>query len=210
LLAFQAMFEGIAEDVRNGFRALRRGRGVTTMAVCTLALGIGVNTAIFSVAHAFLLRVWQVHEPQRLTFVRARGADGQRIGDFPWTTVERLRLPMQSFSGMSAIDGSTITVTIEGDPEVVYADFVTGDYFQLLGVSTPLGRPLTSDDDRPGQPAVAVISDVAQRVRPEGPHHLRDAGTFARRSHLRGRAAGTRHAVSAGARRGTHRRTRCS
>jgi predicted permease len=166
------MFEGIAEDVRNGLRALRRGRGVTIMAVCTLALGIGVNTAIFSVAHAFLLRVWQVHEPQRLTFVRARGADGQRIGDFPWTTVERLRLPMQSFSGMSAIDGSTITVTIEGAPEVVYADFVTGDYFQLLGVRTPLGRPLTPDDDRPGQPAVAVISHAYWQTRFGGDPHI--------------------------------------
>jgi predicted permease len=166
------MFEGIIEDVRNGIRALRRGRGLTMMAVFTLMLGIGVNTAIFSVAHAFLLRVWQVREPQMLSFVRARGTDGQQIGDFPWTTIERFRLSTRSFSRLSAFDGSTVTVTIDGEPEIVYADFVTGDYFSLLGLQTPAGRPLTADDDRPGQPAVAVISQAYWRQRFGGDPHV--------------------------------------
>ncbi len=64
--------EQLVQDVVNGLRALRRGRGMTVMAVLSLALGIGANTAIFSVAHAFLLRAWQVRDPQALEFARAR------------------------------------------------------------------------------------------------------------------------------------------
>jgi predicted permease len=128
------------------------------MAVLSLALGIGANAAVFSVAHAYLLRVWQVRSPDQLAFVRARASDGERITDFPWETIERLRLPSQSFTILSAIDGSTMAVTIDGQPEVVYADFVTGDYFRLLDLQTPLGRPLTLDDDLAGRSPVAVLS----------------------------------------------------
>jgi len=152
------MVEQLGQDIRNGFRALRRGGGATAMAVLVLALGIGANVAMFSVAHAYLLRTWQVRQPEQLTFVNARAADGDIIDDFSWPTVEQLRQATRGFSGMSAFDGSTVTVTIEGDAEIVYADFVTGDYFQLLDLHPTLGRPLTLDDDQPGRPPVAVIS----------------------------------------------------
>jgi predicted permease len=163
--AGSTMHEALIEDLRNGVRALRRGRGTTVMAALALTLGIGVNSAIFSVAHAFLLRVWQVRDPQALTFVRARGTDGQRSDDFPWTTVERMRLATRSLSALSAFDGSTVTVTVDGESEIVYADFVTGDYFSLLGLQMTLGRPLTTDDDQPGRPTVAVISNAYWRER---------------------------------------------
>jgi predicted permease len=161
----RTVVEQLTQDLRNGVRVLSRGRGMALMAVLSLALGIGANTAIFSVAHAFLLRVWQVRDPQTLTFVRARTSDGERIGDFPWTTVERLRLPTKSLAGLTAFDESTVTVTIDGEAEIVHADFVTGDYFPLLGLETPHGRSLTPDDDLPGRPAVAVISHAYWRQR---------------------------------------------
>jgi len=142
------------------------------VAVLSLALGIGANAAIFSVAHAFLLRVWQVRDPQTLVFVRARSTDGERIADFPWTTVQRLRLPTKSLVGLSAFDGSTVTVTIDGEPEIVHADFVTGDYLPLLGIETPLGRALTPDDDLPGRPPVAVISHTYWRHRFNADPHV--------------------------------------
>src|SRR5262250_3234260 len=96
--------EQLGQDVRNGIRALRRGRGVTATAVLTLAFGIGANTAIFSVAYAYLLREWQVREPQRLAFVRARGADGERLDDFSWQIVDRLRLSTRTMKPLSALD----------------------------------------------------------------------------------------------------------
>jgi predicted permease len=157
--------EQLGQDVRNGVRAFGRDRAMTAAAVLALALGIGANTAIFSVAHAYLLRVWQVQDPEQLAFVRARSSDGERTGDFPWQTVERLRMPTQSFSSLSAVDGSTVTITIDGQPEIVHADFVTGDYFLLLGLMTPLGRSLTLEDDLPGRPPVAVISHAYWRQR---------------------------------------------
>jgi predicted permease len=160
------MFNGqIGVDIRNGIRALRRGPGMTAMAVLSLALGIGANTAIFSVAHAFLLQVWQVREPQALEFVRARNADGERIGDFPWTTVEQLRLASRSFTGVAAFDGSTVAASIDNEPEIVYAEFVTGDYFPLLGIQPALGRLLTPADDLPGRPPTVVIGHAFWRQR---------------------------------------------
>ena len=128
------------------------------MAVLSLALGIGANVAIFSVAHSYLLRVWQVRSPEQLFFVRARAADGDRVDDFPWPIVERLRQPMRSIEGLAAFDGSTITAVIGGQPEILYADFVSGDYFPLLDVRMALGRRLEAQDDVPGRPAVGVIS----------------------------------------------------
>lgn len=157
-MGMQAMLEQLGQDIRNGFRALRRGGGATAMAVLVLALGIGANVAMFSVAHAYLLRTWQVRQPEQLAFVDARAADGDQIDDFSWPIVEQLRQATRGFAGISAFDGSTVTVTIDGDAEIVYADFVTGDYFQLLDLHPALGRPLTLEDDRPGRPPVAVIS----------------------------------------------------
>jgi predicted permease len=153
------------EDLLNGIRALRRGRGITATAVLTLALGIGANTAIFSVAHAFLLRLWQVRDPQTLTFVRARDAAGHLNDDFTRPVVERLRVPSRSLSGLAAFDGSTLTVTIDGTPQIVYGDFVTGDYFEMLGIQTTLGRVLTPDDDKLDRPPVAVIGYAYWRQR---------------------------------------------
>ncbi len=150
--------EQVGQDVRNAIRALRRSRAATTMAVLSLALGIGANVAIFSVAHSYLLRVWQVRSPEQLFFVRARATDGDRVDDFPWPIVERLRQPMRSVEDLAAFDGSTITAVIGGQPEIVYADFVSGDYFPLLDVRMSLGRPLAPQDDLPGRPAVGVIS----------------------------------------------------
>jgi predicted permease len=128
------------------------------MAVISLALGIGANTAIFSVAHAYLLRVWQVRSPEHLVFVRARAADGGRIDDFSWPIVERLRLPMRSLESVSAFDGSTVTVAVAGQSEIIHADFVTGEYFRLLDLHMAVGRSLTPEDDLPGRAAVGVIS----------------------------------------------------
>jgi hypothetical protein len=118
----------------------------------------GANTAVFSIAHAYLLRDWQVRSPQELVFVRARASTGERIGSFPWRTIEQLRGSHPTLTAVSAFDESTVTVTIGGRAEVVYGDFVTGDYFEMLGLRPALGRLLTTADDRAGQPPVAVLS----------------------------------------------------
>jgi predicted permease len=137
------------QDCRYAVRAFRRSPGFTLTALLTLALGIGSNTAIFSLVDAFLLRTLPVRNPQELVVVRR---------SFPYPTFEQFRDRSHSFSGMFAYDESHVTVTIDGQPDYLDGDFVTGNYFDVLGVSAIAGRTFRADDDQPGRQAVAVIS----------------------------------------------------
>ena len=150
--------DDLAQDTRYGLRMLRRSPGFTAVAVLTLALGIGANTAIFSLLDAFLLEKLPVKDPQELVFVRAIRSDGQTLGEFSYRKFEQLRDHNSSFSGMYAFDASNGNVTVDGQSEIVPNDFVTGNYFEVLGAGALLGRTLTPDDDRPGKKPVTVIS----------------------------------------------------
>ena len=137
---------------------LAKNPGFTTVAVLTLALGIGANTAIFSLVDAFLLRLLPVKDPQNLVLVNRITTTGRTEDDFPYPTFEQLRDRSHAFSGIFAWDGSTVSVTVDGHPEFVYGDFVTGSYFDVLGVRATLGRTFTVDDDKPGKTPVVVLS----------------------------------------------------
>lgn len=145
-------------DLRFAFRMLTKAKGFTVAAVLLLALGIGANTAIFSLVDGFLLRLLPLKDPKQLVFVRATQPEGKTTGAFPYPTFEQFRDHSSSFDGMFALDGSRVSVTVEGNPEMVWGDFVSGNYFELLGVRTVAGRTFNVDDDRPGKPPVAVIS----------------------------------------------------
>ena len=151
--------DGLRQDVRYGLRVLMKTPAVTGVAILTLALGIGANTAIFSLADAFLWRKLPVKDPEQLVFVYARLPGGRTQGSFPYATYERLRDSNHSLSGLFAYDDSHVAVTIDGQPEYVDADFVSGSYFDVLGVGAARGRTFAADDDQPGRPVVAVISD---------------------------------------------------
>jgi hypothetical protein len=145
-------------DLRYGFRMLVKNPGFTAVAVLTLALGIGANTAIFSLVDAFLLRRLPVKSPEQLVFVARVTPKGRTKNDFPYPTFEQLRDQNQSFSSLFAWDEASVAVTVDGEPAFVPADFVSGNYFDVLGVDASLGRTFTSDDDQPGRKPVAVIS----------------------------------------------------
>ena len=152
------LVDELMQDLRYGFRTMRRTPGFTAVAVITLALGIGANTAIFSLLDAFLWEKLPVKDPQQLVFVRAIGSDGRTSGEFPYREFEQLRDHNSSFSGTYSFDSSNGSVTVDGQSEIVPNDFVTGNYFEVLGVGALLGRTLTPDDDQPGKKPVAVIS----------------------------------------------------
>jgi predicted permease len=141
--------EQLVQDARHALRTLRKNPGFAITALLTLAIGIGANTAIFSLVDAFLLRALPVRNPQELAVIR---------GAFPISTFEQFRDHSRSFSGMFAFDVSHLTATIDGQPDYVDGDFVSGSYYEVLGVRAIAGRTLRSDDDQPGRPAVAVIS----------------------------------------------------
>jgi putative ABC transport system permease protein len=151
-------FEQIIQDLRYAWRTMRRSPGFTVTAVMTLALGIGANTAIFSLIDAFLLRLLPVRHPEQLAIVQRALPMGGIHDSFSYPAFEQFRDRNRSFSGMFAWDGSTVILSIDGQPEVVSGDFVSGSYFDVLGVKAIVGRTFTAADDRPGNPPVAVIS----------------------------------------------------
>jgi predicted permease len=152
------MIETLVQDLRYGLRQLRSNPGFTIVAVLTLALGIGANTAIFSLVDAFLLRNLPVKDPQQLVLVNRVTPKGQMESDFPYPAFEQFRDRNHSFSGIFAWDDSTMSVTVDGQAEFLSGDFVSGSYFRVLGVGAEAGRTFTPDDDRTGGAPAAVIS----------------------------------------------------
>ncbi|HEX3253531.1 MAG TPA: ABC transporter permease, partial [Pyrinomonadaceae bacterium] len=143
--------ETLLKDLRYGVRGLWKRPGFTVVAVLTLALGIGANTAIFSVVNAVLLRPLQFRDPERLVMI---WEDAAFVG-FPRNTPAPANYvdwknQTQSFEDVAATHELTFNLTGDGDPERVAAYGVTANFFPLFGVSPALGRGFTPEDDRPG------------------------------------------------------------
>jgi len=149
----------LINDIKYAFRQLRKSPGFTTVAVLTLALGIGANTAIFTMINTLLLRSLPVKDPQQLVLVKAAG-----YASLGYPLYEQFRDGNQSFSGLFAATGiskrsMTITGASGAEAEPTWAQAVSGNFFSVLGVPAAVGRTLTPNDDRAGDPqAVAVIS----------------------------------------------------
>ena len=141
--------EILLQDVRYGLRMMRRSPGFTAAAVLTLALGIGANTAVFSLVDAFLLRLLPVKDPQQLVCIRHGAPKVGNSSDFSYPAFEALRDRSHSFSGLFAYDISHVNVMADGESDYVDCDFVSGGYFDVLGVGAIIGRTFTADDDHP-------------------------------------------------------------
>jgi putative ABC transport system permease protein len=133
--------------------------GFTLLAVLSLALGIGANTALFSVVNAVLLRPLPFHEPDRLVMI---WEDATFIG-FPQDTpapgnYADWKAQSQTFADMAARDNRSFNLTGDGEPEKLQAYGVTANFFPLLGVKPALGRNFSADEDQPGANKVAIIS----------------------------------------------------
>jgi putative ABC transport system permease protein len=148
--------EDLAQDIRYGTRMLRKNPGFTTVAVLTLALGIGVNTAIFSVVHAVLLRPLPYPEPGQLVQLRAdwSGSPSTVIGSSMFLEA---RAQSQSLTRIAAYSGGEMTLTGAGSAERVVAGAVTVEFFPLLGVQPALGRNFTREEDTPNGPGAAIL-----------------------------------------------------
>lgn len=149
----------LINDIKYAFRQLRNHPGFTTVVVLMLALGIGANTAIFTLINTLLLKSLPVKDPQQLVLVTDGGST-----NFGYPLYERLRDGGESFSGMFAANGiskrSMIVTGASGtEAEPVWTRAVSGNFFSVLGVSAAAGRTLMLNDDRAGNAqAVAVIS----------------------------------------------------
>jgi len=147
------------QDVRYGVRMLARSPSFSLVATFTLALGIGSNTAIFTVANALLLRPLPYANPERLVLISAstpsQGA-AQRPFSFPRYTF--LEEHYRSLSGMAAFTPETFNLTDGGEPEQLAAARVSKRFFEVLGVRGIVGRTFLPDEDKPGGKAVVLIS----------------------------------------------------
>jgi putative ABC transport system permease protein len=142
----------LGRDVRYGLRILARNPGFTIVAVLTLALGIGANTAIFSLINSVMLRPLPVRDPGRLAIVGGIGRG------FPaW---ERLRQEAGRFESVAAWGPSQFDLSSGGETRWVDGLWASGSFFDTLGVPAVLGRTLIEADDRKGAPPVTVISHV--------------------------------------------------
>jgi len=162
--------EEIFQDLRYSVRMLLKHKGFTTVAVLSLALGIGANTAIFTLIDALMLKSLPVRDPQQLVFFSIARPGGTDV-TFSYPLIERFKQAKDSFAGIIAFSaGPKLRMSVaepgaSGQPEPVQADQVSGDYFSVLGVNAVAGRTLTEDDDQASDPQpVAVISyDFWQR-----------------------------------------------
>src|SRR5262245_31467401 len=156
------LIETLWRDLRYGLQMLRRDPGFTAAAVFSLALGIGANTAIFSLMDAVLLKMLPVKNPEQLFLLERRGVqrnDNEGNG-LSYAFIEQLRAHRAVLAGVCAFDVSNrISVAADGQVEVAHPQVVSGSFFATLGVNAVFGRVLTDDDDKiPGGHPVLVIS----------------------------------------------------
>jgi hypothetical protein len=152
-----ASLEQMYRDIRYALRCMRNSPGFTITAVLSLALGVGANSALFSLLDTVMFRNLPVHDPERLFFIENVGTKGNPNGAPPYPCFERIRDETHSFGGMAAFTSHDLNVSIDGNPEVVFGQFASGSYFNVLGVKPFLGRMMTADDEHLNPP-VAVIS----------------------------------------------------
>ena len=150
------------QDLRYGLRTLGRNPGFAAIAALSLALGIGANTAIFSLMDSVLLKMLPVKNPEQLFFIEKAGVppSSKPSSNLSHAFFERLRAQRETLAGVCEFGYSQrVNVVVEGQAEVAQAQQVSGDFFATLGVNALLGRTLTEDDDKtPGGHPVAVIS----------------------------------------------------
>ena len=158
--------QGLIQDLRYGVRMLIKSPAVTAVAIIALMLGIGANTAIFSVVHAVLLRSFPYAEGDRLAIVWENRKSGKgnpqnviNLGNFfDWKDQNTV------FSDMAAFFDQNANLTGDGDPEEIPAQIATTNLFSLLGVNPIKGRAFAPDDGKTGESRVVVISyDLWQR-----------------------------------------------
>jgi predicted permease len=152
------MIENVRADVRFALRWLRRSPGFTLVAALSLAVGIGFNTALFTLVDALLMRPLPVERPDRLVDVFTSSDDGDQYATSSYPDFLDLKRRNEVFSDMLAFSPSIGAVKFGDRSRLAFGETVTGNYFELLGVHAVVGRTLTPDDDRPSAARATVVS----------------------------------------------------
>ncbi len=147
------------QTIRYAVRSLKKSPGFTAVAVIALALGIGANTAIFSLVDAIFLSPLPYADPGQLVQVNSSAPEQQIVqAGMSWPRLEVVRDRQDVFSDLSVSIFSAYTVTGLGDPEQAFALMVSENYFSLLGVEPAFGRSFSAEEEQPGGPPVVLLS----------------------------------------------------
>jgi hypothetical protein len=165
----------VLQDVRFALRVLRRAPGFAAGAVLTLAVGIGADTSIFSVANALLLRPLPYRQPDRLVLIDARRKNDPHLNQGPLSVprFDQVEQGNRSFSAVAAFTPEVFNLTGRGDPEQIPSGRVSWRFFEVLGVSPAMGRGFRAEEDKAGADLVVMISDALWQRR-----FGRDAGAI--------------------------------
>ena len=149
----------ILQDLLVGWRLLAKNPGITAVGVLSLGLGIGANTAIFTIVNALFIHTVPVQDPDRLMFVYTLDSHNAGYLGQSFLNYKDYRDQNQVFSGMLLYSSIGVTLTNSGQPEPASAEIVSGNYFDVLGVRPAVGRSFQPEEDRaPGANPVTVIS----------------------------------------------------
>jgi len=147
----------LMQDLRYALRVLVKNRAFTTIAVLTLALGIGASTAIFTLVDAVLLRPLPYKAPQELVWITEETTTGESTG-VSWLNFQDWKRLNTSFDGMAGYRDARMTLDGVDYPELISGRFTTAGYFELMGVAPLLGRTLEPGENTVGGPNVAILS----------------------------------------------------
>ena len=159
---------GLWEDLRYAARAMRKQPGFTAVVVLTLGLGIAVNTTIFTIVNAVVLRPLPFENPDRIVRLNVRNVDNaqNRVSDLSYPDFQDWQTATRTFEQMAAV--AERAVDISGDQRsatVAVATYASWNTFSLLGQRAELGRDFTEADDRSGAPPVVLLSAAVWRAR---------------------------------------------
>jgi putative ABC transport system permease protein len=150
-------------DLRYGFRLFRKSPLFTTIAIATLALGIGANAAIFSVVDAVMIRALPFADPNRLIVLWEDAASRASRKTRRPRQRRRMAASESTFEDIASTRGATASLTGDGEPEQVLGRRTTANFFSVLGVSPQRGRTFTEEEDRSGAPVVIISHGLWQR-----------------------------------------------
>ena len=166
----------LLQDLRYGLRMLFKQKGLTAVALLSLALGIGANTALFSIVDAMLLKMLPVREPERLVLFKSMAPRDFSVGSyngsshtdeatglqsrtsFANVSYQRMREQQGPLTDLIAFASVGLNVNVDGEPDIANGQAVSGNYYPALGVQPTIGRLLTDEDDKPNATPVAVLS----------------------------------------------------
>jgi len=147
------------QDVRYAFRTLSRSRMFALIAVACLAIGIGVNTTIFSVVNAILLRPFAFTDPERLVVLEELDTKNDDRAGVAWPNLVDWRSQSKVFTDIGAVQGRSLTLANVAEPERLEGSAITWNLFPMLGVKPALGRLIRAEEDKPGGDRVVLLSD---------------------------------------------------